>query len=73
MHRYVIKRFLLLIPVLLAVAFLIFAIMDVAAGDPVYSVAGPDATEEELDALREQMGLKGSLVERYLRYIWGLP
>lgn len=72
MHRYVIKRFLLLIPVLLAVAFIIFAIMDVAAGDPVYSVAGPDATEEELDALREEMGLKGSLIERYLRYIWGL-
>lgn len=72
MHRYIIKRFLMLIPVLLAVAFLIFAIMDVAAGDPVYSVAGPDASEEELDALREQMGLKGSLIERYVKYIWKL-
>ncbi len=59
----------MLIPVLLGVAFIIFAIMNVAEGDPVYSVAGPDATEEELDALREEMGLNGSLIERYFRYI----
>lgn len=59
----------MLIPVLLGVAFIIFAIMNVAEGDPVYSVAGPDATEEELDALREEMGLNGSLLERYFRYI----
>ncbi len=72
MHRYVCKRLLMLIPVLLCVAFVIYAIMDVADGDPVYSVAGPDATEEELDALREEMGLNGSLIERYFRYIGGM-
>lgn len=59
----------MLIPVLLGVAFIIFAIMNVAEGDPVYQVAGPDATEEQLEALREEMGLNGSLVERYFRYI----
>ena len=48
MHKYVFKRLLMLIPVLLCVAFVIYAIMDVADGDPVYSVAGPDATEEEV-------------------------
>ncbi len=72
MHRYILKRLLMLIPVLLAVAFIIFAIMDIAEGDPVYSVAGPDATEAELEELREQMGLSGSLIERYLKYIWNL-
>ena len=69
MHRYIIKRLLMLIPVLLGVAFIIFAIMNVAEGDPVYQVAGPDATEEQLEALR---GLNGSLVERYFRYILNL-
>ncbi len=69
MYRYIIKRLLMLIPVLLGVAFIIFAIMDVAEGDPVYSVAGADATEEQLDLLREEMGLKGTLLERYFRYI----
>ena len=62
----------MLIPVLLAVAFVIYAIMNVAEGDPVYSVAGADATEEQLEALREEMGLNGSLVERYFRYIGNL-
>ena len=72
MHRYIIKRLLMLIPVLLGVAFIIFAIMIVAEGDPVYQVAGPDATEEQLEALREEMGLNGSLIERYFRYILNL-
>lgn len=62
----------MLIPVLLAVAFVIYAIMNVAEGDPVYTVAGADATEEQLAALREEMGLNGSLVERYFRYIGNL-
>ena len=72
MHRYIIKRLLMLIPVPLGVAFIIFAIMNVAEGDPVYQVAGPDATEEQLEALREEMGLNGSLIERYFRYILNL-
>ena len=72
MQRYIIKRLLMLIPVLLGVAFIIFAIMSVAEGDPVYQVAGPDATEEQLEALREEMGLNGSLIERYFRYIGNL-
>ena len=61
MHRYIIKRLLMLIPVLLSVAFIIFAIMDVAEGDPVYSVVSADASEEEIQAAREEMGLTGSL------------
>ncbi len=72
MHRYIIKRLIMLIPVLLGVAFIIFAIMNVAEGDPVYQVAGPDATEEQLEALREEMGLNGSLIQRYFRYIGNL-
>lgn len=52
MHRYIIKRLLMLIPVLLSVAFIIFAIMDVAEGDPVYSVVSADASEEEIQAAR---------------------
>lgn len=43
MHKYVIKRLLMMIPVLLCVAFVIYAIMNVAEGDPVYSVVSADA------------------------------
>ncbi|GHS95497.1 peptide ABC transporter permease [Synergistales bacterium] len=69
MHRYIFKRLLMLIPVLLGVVFIIFFIMDLAPGDPVYMVAGDQATEEELDALREQLGLSGNIFTRYFRYV----
>lgn len=72
MHRYIIKRLLMLIPVLLSVAFIIFAIMDVAEGDPVYSVVSADATEEQIEAQREALGLNGTLLERYFRYVKGM-
>ena len=72
MYRYVIKRLLMLIPVLLCVAFVIYAIMDVAEGDPVYSVVSADASPEEIEAAREELGLNGSLIERYFRYVKGL-
>ena len=52
MYRYVIKRLLMLIPVILGVILMIFIVMDLAPGDPVLMIASPDATEEELDALR---------------------
>ena len=69
MHRYILKRLLMLIPVLLGVVFIIFFIMDLAPGDPVYMVAGDQATPEELDALREKLGLSGNLITRYVRYV----
>ena len=45
MYRYIIKRLLMLIPVLLAVSFVIFFIMEMAPGDPAYVIAGEHADE----------------------------
>ena len=72
MHKYVIKRLLMMIPVLLGVAFVIYAIMNVAEGDPVYSVVSADATEAQIEAAREELGLNGTLLERYFRYVKGM-
>ena len=46
MHRYVIKRILLLIPVIIGVSFMIYFIMDLAPGDIITQLVGEDATEE---------------------------
>jgi len=59
----------MLIPVLLGVVFIIFFIMDLAPGDPVYQVAGEQASAAELQALRVKMGLDGNIFTRYVRYI----
>lgn len=69
MYRYIIKRLLMLIPVILGVVFIIFFIMDIAPGDPVYMVAGEQATEQDLQELRVELGLDGNLATRYVRYV----
>lgn len=57
MHRYIIKRLLLMIPVIIGVSFLIFFIMDLAPGDTVDILAPEGATAEDLEAIRHDLGL----------------
>ena len=72
MIRYVIKRFILVIPVLLGATLLVFTIMDMTPGDPVKQLVGGDATQEDIDAMREKMGLNDPFVVRYARFIFNL-
>lgn len=72
MYRYVIKRILMLIPVLMAVSFVVFFLMDLAPGDVTSSFNTQDMTQEEIDALRDSYGLNDSLVTRYVRYLNGM-
>ena len=51
MFRLILKRLLLLIPVLIGVTFLVFAILSLAPGDPVLVVLGDNATEEAAEAI----------------------
>lgn len=69
MIRYIFKRFLMMLPVLLAVSFVVYYLMDLAPGDIVSMMAPQDATEAEIEMMREEMGLNGTLPERYLRYM----
>jgi len=71
MYKYILKRLAFLIPVILVVSLLVFCLMSLA-GDPVYSVAGENMTEEQIEVLREQMGLNDPLVLRYVRYMAGV-
>ncbi len=72
MTKYVIKRILALIPILLAVSFIIFFILDLAPGDAVDVIATNEMTAEQKNAMRESMGLNDPLIVRYLRYIGNL-
>ena len=70
MSRYIIKRLLLMIPVILGISIVIFALMDFAPGDPAQIQLGSRATEEALNAFREQYGLNDPFWIRYFRYLW---
>ncbi|MDR0862682.1 MAG: ABC transporter permease [Oscillospiraceae bacterium] len=72
MARYIGKRLLLLIPVLLGIALVVMIIIDITPGDPARMMLGAQATQEQVDALRDQLGLNDPLPVRYVRYIWNV-
>jgi peptide/nickel transport system permease protein len=71
MYRYVIKRILLLIPVILAVSFLVFFMMDLTPGD-VTDIIGSNYSTGQLEQLRHELGYDQSVFSRYLIYMKNL-
>ncbi len=57
MTAYVIRRLLLAIPVMLLVAIVTFLLLHMTPGDPVAVLLGPDATAEQIQEMRDDMGL----------------
>ena len=72
MTKYILKRLLLLIPILLGVSAIIFALKTVTPGDPARQILGNDATEEQIQAKREELGLNDPVIIQYVRYIGGV-
>ncbi len=72
MFRHILRRLLLAIPTLWAVVTIIFLVVRVVPGDPARAVLGDYASEETIEAYREQMGLNDSLWVQYKNYIVGL-
>ena len=69
MVRFVIRRLLLLIPVLWGVLTVTFFLMYVVPGDPVLALAGERYDEETLREMRKELGLDKPLAVRYVEYI----
>ncbi len=72
MVRYIIKRILLLIPILLGVSAIIFALKTVTPGDPARQILGNQATEEQVAEKREELGLNDPVIVQYVKYIVGV-
>lgn len=72
MHKYILKRIVMLIPVLIGVTFLVFFIMALRPGDPAVIILGDGATDESVAKLHEELGLDDPLIVRYGRYMGGL-
>ncbi len=69
MGRYIAKRLLYMIPVIFGVALLVFTIMYFVPGDPAAVILGGSATQTELDALRENMGLNQPFLVQLATYL----
>ncbi|GKY88208.1 ABC transporter permease [Sinisalibacter aestuarii] len=72
MLRYAFSRALSLAVSLIVASVVIFAVIEVIPGDPASYMLGLNATPEAVDALRDQLGLNGSLVSRYLSWAGGM-
>jgi len=72
MIKYVIKRLLMLIPVIIGVSFLVYFIMSLTPGDPAKIMLGDTATVEEIQQMHEELGLDDPIIIRYGRYMLGL-
>lgn len=72
MLKYSIKRLLYMIPVTIAVVFLVYLIMYLTPGDPVATRLGPEATAEQIEATREELGLNDPFLKQFGRYVLNL-
>ncbi len=71
MLKYVVKRVLMVIPVLIGVSIIVFSLMRVFSPDPAPVVLGQHATEETMQAWRQANGLEEPVVTQYLHYVAG--
>lgn len=69
MAAYVLRRILMLIPVMLGVSILVFLIIHLSPGDPARLILGERAPIEQLEALREQLGLNEPLPVQYVKWM----
>ena len=72
MLRYVVSRILWLIPVLLCVSFIIYALMDFAPGSVIDQMLTEEMTQEDINLLRERYDLDKPMIYRYGVYMAGL-
>ena len=72
MLRYILKRLLSLIPTLLLITIVVQLFIIITPGDPARMMAGTQVSEEEVEALREEMGLNDPFLVRYASYMKSL-
>lgn len=72
MGRYIVKRLLWMIPVVLGVTILIFSLMYIVPGDPALIVGGDGLTEAEYNEVREELGLNDPYIVQLGRYMYNL-
>lgn len=69
MIRYIIKRILQIIPIVLGVSILVFTMLSFAPGDPARLALGVNATQEQLFQFKEEHGLNKPVPVQYINYV----
>ncbi len=72
MGKYIGKRLLMMIPVLLGISFVVFSLLELSPGSPAQIILGMRATPESIAALEAEMGLDQPFLTRYFTYMWDI-
>ena len=72
MGKYISKRLLMLIPVILGVVFIVFTILRLSPNDPIRTILGDMASQAEVDAMREEVGLNDPFFVQFFDYMKGI-
>jgi peptide/nickel transport system permease protein len=72
MTQYIIRRLLQMIPITLGILTLIFSLIHLIPGDPAMQIAGEGARPEDIQAIRQALGLDQPLWKQYIAYITNL-
>lgn len=72
MSRFLLRRLILTIPVLIGVATLVFALIHLVPGDPAQAMLGEGASPQDVAQLRERLGLDRPLTMQYASFMTGL-
>ena len=69
MFQYAMRKTINAIPIMLGVTILVFLLVHLTPGDPARLLAGPEAYEEDIEAIRERLGLNDPLHVQYWRFL----
>lgn len=72
MAGFIIRRLIALIPVMCIVLVIVFSLVRLIPGDPAVTLLGPGATQEQIDALRAQLGSGQPVFMQFMNYVSGL-
>ena len=72
MTVYLLKRLAVAAATLVLASMVVFAVLEIVPGDPARLILGMNASAEQVDILREQMGLNAPVIARYLNWVGGL-
>ena len=69
---YILRRIVMLVPVLLVVGVVVFALVHITPGDPAAVMLGQNATAEQIEQLRGQLGLDRPILEQFVEWFGGV-
>lgn len=72
MVKFILKRLVTMLPVLLVVSILVFLMVHMMPGDPARIIAGETATEADIERVRVAQGFDKPLAEQYFRYMFNI-